>query len=416
MNGKWQNKPKHETAKNLLNQMVDSLNKMPNVELALRFFGHQHPFPPQVCNDTKLEVPFAKNNGSKITQKLNDLKPKGTTPIALTLEQTLHDFPPCENCKNVIILITDGVEECGGDLCAVAYALQKNGVTLKPFILGLGIDPMFKKTYDCVGNYYDVANENQFKTILGIVVSQALNNTTIQVNLLDINGKPNETDVNMTFYNHFTQKIEYNFIHTINYRGVPDTLPVDAAITYDILVHTIPFVRKDSIVITPGIHNTVAIDAPQGFLFFFFSENSLLHNTIAHVYPKATCNTLNVQSIGETEKYLVGNYDIEFNTLPKLKISDVRISQSHTTKIEIPEPGVVHIMNDVPGIGSIMSENKGKLEWVCNLPANVTKKSFQLLPGKYRVVFRSVKAKEASYTIEKKFEIKSGLSTTVNLF
>lgn len=415
MNGKWENKPKHESAKALLAKMVDSLEQIKNVQMALRMYGHQHPFPPQVCNDTKLEIPFAPKNAAAIRKVLYATKPKGTTPIALTLQECAGDFPEAKNVQNIIVLITDGIEECGGDLCATAYALQKKGITLKPFIIGLGIGE-YKTKYDCVGNYYDASNEREFEKVLGIVISQALNNTTLQVNLLDANGKPNETDVNMTFYNHYTKKIEYNFMHTLNYRGVPDTLPIDAAITYDIVVHTIPSVRKDSITITPGIHNIKALDTPQGFLHLNIAENSSLRGTEVRIKKKGKYETLNVQNMGETEKYLVGNYDLEILTLPRMYIEDVRISQSHTTNIEIPEPGIVHLVNDIPGIGSIMQEKNGKLEWVCNLPDNVTKKSISLLPGNYRVVFRSKKSKEAIFTIEKKFEIKAGLSTSVNLF
>lgn len=415
MNGRWDNKPKHESAKELLIQMVDSIDGMKNVQMALRMYGHQHKFPPQVCDDTKLEVPFANKNGTAIKKVLNATQPKGTTPIALTLLESANDFTPCTNCQNIIVLITDGIEECGGDMCATAYALQKKGITLKPFVIGIGLGE-FKTKYDCVGNYYDVNNETELKRVLGVVISQALNNTTLQINLLDANGKANETDVNMTFYNHYTKKIEYNFIHTMNYRGVPDTLPVDAAITYDIVVHTIPSVRKDSITLTPGIHNTKAIDTPQGFLHLNIAENSSLKNTKAVISKKGSCETLNIQNMGETEKYLVGNYDLEIQTLPKMNIKDVRISQSHTTKIEIPEPGVAHIITDVPGIGSIVIEKNGSLEWVCNLPDNVTKKSIELLPGNYRVVFRSKASKESIFTVERKFEIKSGISSTVNLF
>ena len=48
-----------------------------------------------------------------------------------------------------------------------------------------------------------------------------------------------------------TGKIRYNFIHTMNSFGMPDTLDIDPLITYDIVVHTIPPVRVDSIRLIP---------------------------------------------------------------------------------------------------------------------------------------------------------------------
>ena len=46
----------------------------------------------------------------------------------------------------------------------------------------------FAKTFECVGNYYDAADEATFKNVINIVISQAMNTSTAQVNLLDKNG------------------------------------------------------------------------------------------------------------------------------------------------------------------------------------------------------------------------------------
>ena len=75
-----------------------------------------------------------------------------------------------------------------------------------------------------------------------------------------------ETNVNMTFYDSFSKSIKYNFIHTINHRGNPDTIPLDPVLTYDLTVHTLPEVSKSNIKIYPGKHNIIALDAPQGYL------------------------------------------------------------------------------------------------------------------------------------------------------
>lgn len=101
-----------------------------------------------------------------------------------------------------------------------------------------------QKQFECVGNFYDAATENSFSTIMNVVISQALNNTTLQVNFLDQSGAPTETNVNMTFYDSFSGAIRYNYIHTMNPKGLPDTLVVDPLSRYRIVVHTIPPVSK----------------------------------------------------------------------------------------------------------------------------------------------------------------------------
>ncbi|MCI5054875.1 MAG: VWA domain-containing protein [Flavobacteriales bacterium] len=416
MNGKWQSSSKNEIAKNLLIKTLDSLNGIPNVQLALRVYGHQKHFPPQDCDDSKLEVPFSNGNIPQIKSKLNGLKPKGTTPIAMSLEEAGNDFPECGDCRNIIILITDGIEECDGDPCAISYLLQQRGIILKPFVIGIGLDPMFKKSFECIGNYFDATSEASFEKIMGVVVSQVLNNTTTQINLLDFNGQPNETNVNMTLYNHFTGKPVHNFVHTMNHRGVPDTLKLDASMTYDVQVHTIPSVRKDSITITPGIHNVVGIDCPQGDLRLKLDANGSNKNLTAIVRKDGEMKTLNVQNFGSTERYLVGKYDLEVLSLPRVYINDILVTQSHTTKIEIPEPGVAHIVFETGGYGSLYTEKKGKLELIYRFDQRQTQKTLVLQPGKYRVVFRAKNAKESIFSAEKSFKIKSGESTTVKLF
>ncbi len=247
MYGTWESDKKINIARRYLIDIIDSLEQMDNIQMALRAYGHQSPVPPQDCNDTKLEVPFGENNAGQIRQKLRYLIPRGTTPIARSLELAANDFPPCDNCRNIIILITDGIEACDGDPCQVSLNLQKKGIVLKPFVIGIGIDPNFEKTFECVGYFYNTPNEAKFHEVLGVVISRALNSTTAQVNLLDSKGMPSETDVNMTFFDHVSGKVKYNFVHTINYMGNPDTLIIDPLIKYDIVVHTLPAVKKNNI-------------------------------------------------------------------------------------------------------------------------------------------------------------------------
>jgi Ca-activated chloride channel family protein len=61
MIGKWESANKMDVSKSILSQTVDSLAQLPNVEVALRMYGHQYSVNPKPnCEDTKLEVPFGK--------------------------------------------------------------------------------------------------------------------------------------------------------------------------------------------------------------------------------------------------------------------------------------------------------------------------------------------------------------------
>ena len=415
MYGRWQSDTKFNIASRLFTNLLDSLKTVKNLEMALRVYGHQKQFPPQDCNDSRLEVPFSKDNVSRIKHVIKTIIPKGTTPIAGSLSQAINDFPPCDNCRNVVVLITDGLEECGGDPCAVSHELQKNGIVLKPFIIGIGKN--FQESFDCVGSYFDATNEKEFRSALNIVISRALNPTSVQVNLLDIHHKPVETNVNMTFFDNVSGRIMYNFIHSLNTKGLPDTLEIDPLLTYDIVVHTIPPVRKDSIKIISGIHNTIGIDVPQGFLSFKAGGSSTIRNLPCIIRKSGSNETINIQDFEQTEKYLIGSYDVEILCLPRIQVSDVFIDQSHTTTVDIPLPGIAVIRKSTNGYGSLYIEEKNRLTWIYNLKDNPQQQeTLYLQPGKYRVVFRSKYSNRTSYTVEKSFDVEPGQTVNVKLY
>lgn len=415
MLGRWQSDTKFNIAKRLMIELLDSIASLPNTEFALRLYGHQHSFPPQDCSDTKLEVPFGPNNTGKIKAKLRSITPKGTTPLAISLEQSANDFPKTPPGRNIIVLITDGIEECSGDPCAVSRMLQKNGIVLKPFIIGIGQD--FNKAFNCVGTYFDATNEKDFKTALNVVISQALNSTTLQVNLLDQAGRPTETDAVMSFYDLFSGKLVYNFVHTLNNRGLPDTLIVDPLITYRIDIHTLPAVQIDTVRIAPGKHTVVAADAPQGYLSLKMSGGSNAAKGLqALVRKSGSCHAINMQNFGETEKYLTGKYDLEALTLPRVQIKDVDIAQSTTTTIEIPEPGIAVIRKNFNGYGSILSYDGKTLTRVYELNDNLTLETLYLQPGTYKVVFRPKNSRSSMYTVEQDFTINPGMTTDIKLY
>ncbi|MCW3083005.1 MAG: cobaltochelatase subunit [Bacteroidetes bacterium] len=419
MFGQWQSGMKMDIAKKMLGDFLDSIKSAPNLEIAFRCYGHQVPLRPErSCTDTKLEVAFSSNLSGNVTAIKNRLKsivPKGTTPIAYTLEQCGGDFPSASNAnvRNIIILITDGIEECDGDPCAVSLALQKKGIVLKPFIIGIGLDQSYMNSFGCVGKFYDASNESSFKNILSMVISQALNNTTVQVNLNDQIGRPTETDVNMTFYDEQTGLIKYNYMHTINNKGVPDTINIDPIGTYKMVVHTIPPVEKTGIELVPGKHNIIAVDAPQGYISLKMAGNV---SPACIVRKNGEMQTLTVQQFNSTEKYIVGKYDIEVLTLPRVKLNKIDVGQSKTTTVEIPQSGSATIVKPSEGPGSLYLEENNKLVWVCNLNSNALQETIVLQPGKYRVEYRPRNARESIYTIEKRFKVDSGISTPVKLY
>jgi len=151
MNLDWDKQTRMDAAKDILIQSVEKLRGVPNLEIALRVYGHQSEVTNtyQDCADTKLEVPFAANTVDAIQTKVRTIKAKGATPIARSLEASAGDFPDTL-ARNFIILITDGLESCDNDPCLIAKKLKDKGVKVTPFVIGLGMDLSYLEKFKCV--------------------------------------------------------------------------------------------------------------------------------------------------------------------------------------------------------------------------------------------------------------------------
>jgi Ca-activated chloride channel family protein len=408
MNEDWGGSDKYQVSKRLLTHLIDSINLAnPSIEFGLRVFGHQSPKSAQDCKDSKLEVPFGPGNNKKIISFLDEVKPQGYTPIAYSLFQAANDFPEDKRSTNAIVLITDGLENCEGDPCAVAAILHKKRISLRPFVIGLGIGDEGKDAFDCVGTYFDASDARGFQNALDVVVSQALKSTTVQVNLMGLSRDPTETNVGMTFYDAFTGKVMYNFVHAFNEKGEPDTLYLDPTGRYHLTVHTKYAVHKKDIELAAGRHNVIAVDCPQGSLQITVPQPGP-KNLQTVVREANSPYTLYVQGVQEPEKYLVGKYDLEVLTIPRTYYQGVSIEEGKTTAIKIEAPGTLTVGVARPGIMSIYVERNGKLELVVERSKLMSSSTFKLQPGNYEVVYRPIPNKQAILTDTRTIKIIAG--------
>ncbi|MDR0789830.1 MAG: VWA domain-containing protein, partial [Bacteroidales bacterium] len=262
MKFKWQSDTKIKIAQTILTNIIDSLRGRDNVELALRTFGNNEDRTSETCNDSYLDVSFSKNNMEMMKSKLKALVPKGMTPLAYSLSRCEEDFPDCDNCRNIVILITDGMDDCNENPCEVSTTLQQNGRILTPFVIGIG--SALRSHLECIGNYYETTNEIEFSQVLNAIIAQLLDKTTCQVNLLDSYMEANETNIPISFYDHQSQLPKYTYMHTFNAKGLSDTLILDPLLSYDLVAHTIPQVKVENIKLLPAKHTIIPVQVPQG--------------------------------------------------------------------------------------------------------------------------------------------------------
>ncbi len=416
MNAKWGTQTRIEAAKELLSKTVDELAGTPNLEIALRVYGHQSPVTStyQDCNDTKLEVPFGPDNYERIKYRIKSIHAKGTTPIARSLEAAAGDFPDMK-ARNFIILITDGLEACDNDPCVIAKKLNDKGIKVTPFVIGLGMDLSYLENFSCIGEYTDAETRDSFEKVLKNVVNKVLVNTTVQINLNNTSKEPKETDVTLFLYEAGTKNLKYTFTHTLNKVGLPDTLILDPAIKYDLVVNTLPKRELKDISLIKNTHNTIVVDAPQGYIQLRLKNASKVYLIDSRIMEESKTETINVQPMGSTDKYIVGKYNLEVLTLPRTYIT-VDVTQSSKTYVDIVAPGYFSYSLGNLISGQVFTINDdGSFSWVCNLSNTDLSGIWQLQPGRYKVVYRQKKEVKTIYTYEKEFRIYSNKTTSLNL-
>lgn len=416
MMNNWNNTNRFRVSKAVISNLVDSLQKIPNLEMGLRVFGSMSPLNANDCKDTRLEAPIRANNAQNIKNRLNNLKCNGITPIAYSLEQCANDFINTSgNYRNIVILITDGIESCDGNACEVSKKLQAKGIFLQPFIIGLGLTPEAAKTFECVGRYEDSQDEITFKKSLKSIMNTVLTSSTSQINLLDENGKATESNVAISLYDNSAGILRYQFMHTLNARGNPDTLQLDPINKYDIIVHTTPPVYKKGVEISPNQHTIIPIKAAQGELILQVDGLSTYKDLQTVIRSKNSNEIVDLISLNQKKKYLTGEYDLEILTYPRINIEGLQIKQSELTSVKIPAPGLLTILNTnaIPVLGSIYQVKGQDLIWVCDINGNTTTESILLQPGTYRFVYRNKGSKKSMTTRDELFKISSGSSYSI---
>lgn len=147
----------------------------PSDRLGLMAYGHRNKGD---CRDIELVVPVGDFDAGKIRSAVRGLNPKGKTPMADSLRAAAQALRSSEN-KATVILVSDGIETCSPDPCAVAAELKKAGVNFTAHVIGFDVtDPAAKSQLQCIaratgGVYLDARNASGLESALNRAVQAA---------------------------------------------------------------------------------------------------------------------------------------------------------------------------------------------------------------------------------------------------
>ncbi len=116
--------------------------------IGLMAYGHRRKGD---CGDIETLVAPAHGTAEQIVAQVNQLTPKGKTPLSQAVKMAAETMKFTENAATVV-LITDGVETCDMDPCAVATELEKLGVNFTAHVIGFGLSVDQGKQVSCVAD------------------------------------------------------------------------------------------------------------------------------------------------------------------------------------------------------------------------------------------------------------------------
>ena len=163
--GQIEGQTKHAIATNVLNQTVQSFEEDQSYGLVV--YGHRQE---KDCEDVETVIPLTNTSKTALEQSLVNVKPLGRTPLAFSALKVIEEIKN-SSISATVILITDGIESCGGNLCEVIKEAKKAGVDFKLHIVGFGLKDSESKDLLCAveeggGNYYDAQNAESLSNAL----------------------------------------------------------------------------------------------------------------------------------------------------------------------------------------------------------------------------------------------------------
>lgn len=146
----------------------------PSLELGLIAYGHRDK---GSCSDIELVVPPAAGTGDAIAAAAQKISPKGKTPLSDAVRMAAEELRYTEE-KATVILITDGLETCDADPCAVASELEAAGVNFTAHVVGFGLSSEEGQKVACLaentgGTYIAAGNAQALGEALTATVVEA---------------------------------------------------------------------------------------------------------------------------------------------------------------------------------------------------------------------------------------------------
>jgi len=139
-------------------------------------YGHRHS---TGCDDVQLVMAMGEHKASDIIKSVNAIKPKGSTPISVSLKKAAK-AARYKDQQASLILIADGLDNCKANPCDTARELKQDGKDLTVHAIAFDAKQKTKlKALKCIaentgGTFASAASEGELATSLNAAFKVAM--------------------------------------------------------------------------------------------------------------------------------------------------------------------------------------------------------------------------------------------------
>ncbi|MXQ54323.1 vWA domain-containing protein [Shimazuella alba] len=172
MKAKIGGKTKMELAKAAVQQFASSLQE--GTDVSLRLYGHKgsgsNADKQLSCSNTEVVYPSSPYVANTFSTALQKAQPAGWTPIAKAIEDAKTQINQTKetDVENIIYIVSDGVETCGGNAVQAAQSIHQSNIKAVVNIIGFDIPSKDKQALERIsqaggGTYVDVKTAEELQ-------------------------------------------------------------------------------------------------------------------------------------------------------------------------------------------------------------------------------------------------------------
>ena len=422
-------------ARRVLSELVGELGDDATVGLVA--YGHRREGD---CDDIETLAPLGPLDRSALVESVNGINPKGKTPITAAVEHSLAVLAEADTAATVVLL-SDGLETCGGDPCEAVRLARESGSELLLHVIGFDVEGEDLSQLQCMaqaggGLFLSAENADQLADALDTAIALGVETPAGRLVVRAVaDGELQDVSVSVSDRTTGEQAAvgrTYTRAETN-----PLSLPLPDG-RFDVRIRAVGLKgdveRHFEIEIADGSTVEKSVDFGTGELSVGVARNSELGDATVKVYPTGTRDQV---SSGRTYtratsnpskiRLTAGTYDVVVTSV------EIANKPSHTWEgVELPPGGTAEVHHEFASgtlrVGAVaggervdvtvsvvdLESEKSVAQGRTYTAETSNPKSFELAPGRYRVSAKAVRM-EGKPQRQTEVTVVAGESQTIDL-